>query len=270
MRAGYLVILLFLLLSTGQAAHGKNSLLEQDMVQAKIMSLESRIQRRKDLGFPVATLSQQLRALKAEFADLLDQRPAGQFETTARALAASLEDLESHLEESSPYKWYLSGIAVVGFLIVVFYLLISYQSGITSTDSGKEDTDMTEDKRIEAGQSGDSGLRVLAGPRTGSSWITGLALLIALLALALVIHGKLSSSTPEAVQGLSQTITTKLVPHLNEADQRATRSSVYELKRMMITMDEIRDNSSDGEVKTRIDKIKNDMDELAVKILARE
>ena len=230
--------------------------------EAGIAALAGRIDRIEAQDLPVARLRQELEAVKADYADLFHQRRPGQFEAAAAALLASLPRVEARIDRASPYKWYLSGTVVVGFLLAIVVLLIGYQSVAGSIDAGKEDTDMAEAKGLKSPEPKCKG----AGP---GAWTARLALLIALVALVLAISEK-RSSTPAAGAALNQTVAGTLAPGLKRANDRATVNAVYELKRMAVTLDELRENNPDPEVRARIDKLKIELQELAVKVLVYE
>ena len=135
---------------------------------------------------------------------------------------------------------------------------------------------MTKDKGLESRAADAKALAGKAGGHGGaasakgkSSWSAMIALLIALVALFLSIQGRMSSSR-NAVQSVNQTMTNTVVPQLKKATDRATVNSVYEIKHMVITLDEMKETSENEELRTLIDRIKIDLEELGVKILVHE
>lgn len=257
-----------------------------EATQAKIDLIEGRVGRIKEMGFPVASLNMELADVKSDFVDLFHGKRSGQFKKETAGIMESLEDIEALIDKVSPVKWYFSGAMVVGFLLVVVVLLIGYQSAADASGAGremifknqsvKEDSNMTEKKGLKphepktkgsSNEAHGSGADYHSRPR--SRWSNKLALIIALIALALVIQEKLSN-TKGAVRSVNQAVTRTLMPQLKKANERATINSVYEMKRMMVTLDEIKETSANPEIKTRIDQIKMDLDELAIKLLVYE
>jgi len=167
-----------------------------------------------------------------------------------------LNPLETRLQESAPYKWYLSGTAAVGFLVALAVLLFGYQSVLGSNYSGREDKDMEENESKTR-------------ERKGSAWTGRLALIIALAALVLALQEKFMGPQT-ALQALNQTVTRTLAPELKKAANRDAVNTVYELKRMTVTLDEIRDTNANPEVRAKIDKLKIELQDLSVKLLVAE
>ena len=227
-----------------------------DRAQARITSLENRINRIQDLDFPVAGMRSDLAAARAAYADILHGKRPGQYAAAAPAFIASLNPLETRLQESAPYKWYLSGTAAVGFLVALAVLLFGYQSVLGSNYSGREDKDMEENESKTR-------------ERKGSAWTGRLALIIALAALVLALQEKFMGPQT-ALQALNQTVTRTLAPELKKAANRDAVNTVYELKRMTVTLDEIRDTNANPEVRAKIDKLKIELQDLSVKLLVAE
>ncbi len=247
----------------------KNALAD---LQERILSIQQRIGGIEDAHLPVESLEMELAVAWSGFADLFHEKRSGEFRETATLQAESLKDLEDRVKEASPRKWNLSGLMVVGFFVTVTLFLIGYQSVAGSIESGKEDTGMAQDNKIKTHQpSGGTSTSEAAkrGRRRRSPWGIRLALLFATIALVLAIQGRFAS-THRAVKSVNKTVTRTVVPDLKKANERAMLNSLYELKRISVSLDEIRETSTNEEIKSRIDQLKMDIDELAVKILVHE
>lgn len=235
-----------------------------ETAEAKMAGLEREIERRRARGFPVVGLRRDLAALQAEFAALFHEKPPGRWAAAAETFLGPLGDFESRLEGSAPYRWYVSGAVVVAFLAAVIALLAGYQSAVRANFSGKEEREMSQEK----GNSSDNGT-VGGEPRRGSPWTGRLALLFSLVALGIALQEKFAA-TDKAVRSLNRTVSKTLVPELKKANDRAAVNSVYELKRMVVTLDELRETNPDREIQARIDRIKSELQELSVKFLVQE
>ena len=213
------------------------------------------IERTKRLGMPAETMELELERARDDYADLFHKvRPDGLAQAAA-VFEESLSEAAHEREDASPWTWYFGGALVILFLGAVFAALIGYENRTGEFAPVKGDKEMAKEKGKGAG---------------GSSVPAWIALIAALLALSLVVHEKLSSTDREAVLSISETVSGKVMPGLKSAEERAAVNSVYELKRMTVTLDEIRETSTDEEVKAGIDKLKRDIEELSVKILVHE
>jgi hypothetical protein len=151
--------------------------------------------------------------------------------------------------------WYACGALAVGFWMVALILLEGYESSADGQGLGGEDGEMSGFKKIVSG--------------IGTSWVGWLALLTALAALGLAFESRFSSGRA-ATEEMSRTVSTQVLPGLKRADERAAVNAVFELKRMVVTLDEIRETTDSPEVKQKIDALKPQIEELAVKVLVSE
>jgi hypothetical protein len=230
-----------------------------DGVAAATSAVEKKIALYEDQSFPVQSVKRKLDAIRKDFTSSFHSRPPERIRESSLSIIESIKGLLEGMEDFSPRKFRFSGAVIISFLVVLLVLLIGCQRTLDSErQTGKEGGEMADDNGLKSQER-----------RTGSAWATGLALIIALIALVLVIQERMSS-TESAVQSVNQTVTNTVVPQLKKATDRDTVNSIYELKRMVITLDEIKETSDNEEVRAMIDKMKMDLDELGVKLLVHE
>lgn len=96
-----------------------------------------------------------------------------------------------------------------------------------------------------------------------------LALIIAIIALVLALQQKLSTQK-ESIISINQSLSRTVLPELKKLKETTRANNVYDLKRMMVTLDEIKETSTNEEVKTLANRIQNDMRDLGVKLMVYE
>jgi hypothetical protein len=69
---------------------------------------------------------------------------------------------------------------------------------------------------------------------------------------------------------MNHALTDTVMPQIKKARERDTVAAVFEMKRMMVTLDEIKETSTDPELRSRIDQLKMDMEEVAVRLMVSE
>ena len=106
-------------------------------------------------------------------------------------------------------------------------------------------------------------------PTSRKSWMNKITLAIAIIALLLALQQKLSSDR-NAIKSINQTITNTVLPQVKKSSNRDMVDTVYELKEVMITLEKIKETSTNPEVKSRIDQLQKDIQELSVKIIVHE
>jgi hypothetical protein len=105
--------------------------------------------------------------------------------------------------------------------------------------------------------------------RGKGSWAGIIALIIAVIALVIALQEKFSSRY-DALDSINQMITDTLVPGVNKATERDVIGHIYDLKRVMITLEEIKEASENEDVKAMVDKLRKDIEELNVKLFVHE
>ncbi len=101
------------------------------------------------------------------------------------------------------------------------------------------------------------------------SWTGILALIVALVALFLAYQGQ-NSSTGASIQAINQAMTDKFVPMAERAAERDVVGHIYDLKRVMVTLEEIKETTTNEDVKAMVDKLRKDIEELNVKLFVHE
>ncbi len=107
-----------------------------------------------------------------------------------------------------------------------------------------------------------------AGPARNSR-IGILALLVALIALFLVLHDRWSSRD-DAMDVINQMITDTVVPGVKKASEHDVIGHIYDLKRVIVTLEEVKETSTNQEIKAMVDKLRKEIEELNVKLLVHE
>lgn len=96
-----------------------------------------------------------------------------------------------------------------------------------------------------------------------------IALIIAVIALVIALQEKFSSRY-DALDSINQMITDTLVPGVKKATERDVIGHIYDLKRVMVTLEEIKEASENEDVKAMVDKLRKDIEELNVKLFVHE
>ncbi len=234
-----------------------------DAVTARMELIEKRVRSLKEERFPSGGAEIELAKAGEELSETVHGKRTGKFQAAAAGIIDILDDAEGMLERASPTRWYLLGAAVMVFLGTVMALLSGYEATLYSIDSDKEGDGMSKDNVSEPGGSSE------APPRAKSSWTAVLALVVALAALFLAMQQRFMGAE-SGVKAVSHTITEKVMPGLNKAEERTTISSVYKLKRMVVTLEEIGEASKSQEVRTNVNRLKSEVEDLAVKVMVHE
>ena len=119
---------------------------------------------------------------------------------------------------------------------------------------------------VERSQPADT---VTAGKKSGTSRLNYLALIIALAALALAVQARMDSQK-DVIASLNQTLTREVLPDVKKSRDRILVGQIYDLKRLMVTLEEIKETTTNDEVRMRIDQLRNDIEELSVKVFVHE
>jgi hypothetical protein len=110
---------------------------------------------------------------------------------------------------------------------------------------------------------------VAAGKKPGTSRLGYLALVIALAALVLAVQAR-RDSQKDVIAALNQTLTREVLPDLKKSRDRILVGHIYDLKRLMVTLEEIKETTTNEEVRMRVDQLRNDIEELTVKVFVHE
>ena len=96
-----------------------------------------------------------------------------------------------------------------------------------------------------------------------------MAMIIALAALLLAIQARLDNQK-DSIAAMNQTLTRTVLPELKKSQNRILIGHIYDLKRLMVTLEEIKESTANEEVKMRIDQLRADIEELTVKVFVHE
>lgn len=105
--------------------------------------------------------------------------------------------------------------------------------------------------------------------KAASPWTGKAALVIAIIALFIALQERMSTQK-DAVKSLNSMITKAVVPKLKKTAERGMVNSIYDLKRVSITLDEMNENIKNEEIKALVTRIRKDIDDLSVKFLVHE
>lgn len=94
-------------------------------------------------------------------------------------------------------------------------------------------------------------------------------LIIAILALLFSLQEKFSSKNA-SLNTMNQMITDKLVPNVKQTSERDLVGHIYDMKRMMVTLEEIKETSKSEEIRTMITKLQRDIEEINIKLFVLE
>ncbi len=100
-------------------------------------------------------------------------------------------------------------------------------------------------------------------------WTARLALLLALVALFLSF-GDSSSTEKRALKSINEMLTDSMIPKVKLAHDRDVLGSIYDLKRVMVTLEEIKETTDNAEIKVMVDKLRKDIEQLNVKLFIHE
>ncbi len=101
------------------------------------------------------------------------------------------------------------------------------------------------------------------------SWPGMLALLVALVALFLAWQAQ-SPTESASISSINEMMTSKVVPQMERAAERDVVGHIYDLKRVMVTLEEIKETTTNEDVKAMVDKLRKDIEELNVKLFVHE
>ncbi len=106
--------------------------------------------------------------------------------------------------------------------------------------------------------------------KTGNSgWMLRLALALAIIALFLSLQERFSTED-EAIEAINQMISETLMPGVKKATERDVIGHIYDLKRVMVTLEEIKETSENPEVQAMVDQLRKDIETLNVKLFVHE
>ncbi len=98
---------------------------------------------------------------------------------------------------------------------------------------------------------------------------TTLALVIAIVALFLSVQERFSTENA-SVKTINRMITDKVVPEMKRSGHSDTVRSIYDLKHIVVTLEQVKETSRNPEVKTMVDQLQKQIEDLSVKIFVHE
>ena len=96
-----------------------------------------------------------------------------------------------------------------------------------------------------------------------------LAVILSAVALFLAVQERFSTENA-AITSINRMITDRVVPRMAETGKNDNIRTIYELKHMMLTLDQIKETSMSPDVKTLIDQVKLQVEDLSVKLFVNE
>lgn len=103
----------------------------------------------------------------------------------------------------------------------------------------------------------------------GGNGVAWLALALAAIAVFLSFSDKMSTKNDSLVS-INRMMTDSVVPEMKRAREKDMVDAVYDLKHVSVTLEKLRDTSRNPEVKTMIEKLRKDVEEISVKIYVHE
>ncbi len=73
-----------------------------------------------------------------------------------------------------------------------------------------------------------------------------------------------------AIQEINKMISRTVIPKIKQSDEKFINQAIYDLKHAEVTLEMIRETSEDNDVKTMVDKLKKEFQELSIKIMVFE
>ncbi|MBI5846132.1 MAG: hypothetical protein HZB23_15855 [Deltaproteobacteria bacterium] len=103
----------------------------------------------------------------------------------------------------------------------------------------------------------------------GGNGVAWLAVVLAAIAVFLSFSDKMSTKNDSLVS-INRMMTDSVVPEMKRAREKDMVDAVYDLKHVSVTLEKLRDTSRNPEVKTMIEKLRKDVEEISVKIYVHE
>ncbi len=96
-----------------------------------------------------------------------------------------------------------------------------------------------------------------------------LTFFMVVLALYFSVMARFSSKN-ESIKSINRVITDTIVPEMKRSGSSDTMRAVYDLKHILLTLDRIKESSKNEEIKTMVEQLKKQIEELSVKIFVHE
>ncbi len=109
----------------------------------------------------------------------------------------------------------------------------------------------------------------VAPPKKKRSWVASLALLLAIIALFLSVQEKFSSENA-SIRAINQMIADTVVPGMKSYNHNDVVRTIYDLKHIMVTLEEIKETSRNEEIKTMVDQLRKQIEDLSVKLFVHK
>ncbi len=106
-------------------------------------------------------------------------------------------------------------------------------------------------------------------PKEKRSRVAGLALFLAIIALFLSIQEKLSSENA-SIKAINQMIANTVVPRMKSSNHNDIVRTIYDLKHMSVTLEQIKETSRNEEIKAMVDQLKKQIEDLSVKLFVHK
>lgn len=101
------------------------------------------------------------------------------------------------------------------------------------------------------------------------SKLSFLALILSVVALFLSIQERYSTKNA-AITTINRMITDKVVPEMKRSGSNDNIRTIYDLKHVSVTLDQIKETSESTEVKSIVDQIQLQIETLSVKLFVKE
>ena len=100
--------------------------------------------------------------------------------------------------------------------------------------------------------------------KPGTSRIAVIALIIAVCALIITVQEKMFSKS-KSMQSINSMLSNVVVPEINKSKHIDTIRTIYELKHMMITLEQLKETTESQEIKMQVDQLLKQVEDLSVK-----
>ncbi len=134
-------------------------------------------------------------------------------------------------------------------------------------------SDQSKNGQLHTHEPKNSGTRVdtesVVQPQKKRSWVASLALLLAIIALFLSVQEKFSSENA-SIRTINQMIANTVVPSMKSSNHNDIVRTIYDLKHIVVTLEQIKETSKNEEIKAMVDQLRKQIEDLSVKLFVHK
>lgn len=105
--------------------------------------------------------------------------------------------------------------------------------------------------------------------KPGKSKIAIIALIFAILAFVLSVQERMFSKS-KSLKSINSMLSNVVVPEIKKSKHIDTVKTIYELKHIMITLEQLKETSESPEIKMQVDQLMKQIEDLSVKAFIHE